>query len=166
MERDYKFLLLSIIKILKIFIYINKKRNNYKTTTVILIINSCWRKEISKKKEREKKLRYPFSVSLLIKITGNTRKLLSINETLNPLIKEESTHPREITLNLSLCRTEEAEKRREKRRRKKERLIKIPEDLLPAIIESPWGKFNFPVLFPVVPRSTLDRESLWQNVFI
>lgn len=41
MERDYKFLLLSIIKILKIFIYINKKRNNYKTTTVILIINSC-----------------------------------------------------------------------------------------------------------------------------
>lgn len=112
------------------------------------------KRNFEKKREREE---IEVSVLLLIKITGNTRKLLSINETLNPLIKEESTHPREITLNLSLCRTEEAEKRREKRRRKKERLIKIPEDLLPAIIESPWGKFNFPVLFPVVLRSTANH---------
>lgn len=81
-------------------------------------------------------MRYPFSVSLLIKITGNTRKLLSINETLYPLIKEESapraapTHPREITLSLLLSRndkrTEEAEKRRRKKGKgKKKRLIKI-----------------------------------------
>lgn len=55
MERDYKFLLLSIIKILKIFIYINKKRNNYKTTTVILIINSCWRFEKKFRKKRERR---------------------------------------------------------------------------------------------------------------
>lgn len=57
------------------------------------------KRNFEKKREREE---IEVSVLLLIKITGNTRKLLSINETLNPLIKEESTHPREITLNLSL----------------------------------------------------------------
>lgn len=76
------------------------------------------KRNFEKKREREE---IEVSVLLLIKITGNTRKLLSINETLNPLIKEESTHPREITLNLSLSveqkKRKSGEKRGEERRR-------------------------------------------------
>lgn len=102
------------------------KRNNYSNPN-----SRQDSKKFRKKEEKEEKLRYPFSVSLLIKITGNTRKLLSINETLNPLIKEESapraapTHPREIIPSLSLSqrqtnkRSGKAEKKEGERKKKK-----------------------------------------------
>ena len=78
------------------------------------------KRNFEKKREREE---IEVSVLLLIKITGNTRKLLSINETLNPLIKEESRGPLQpipvkslsISLSLSNRRSGKAARKEEKK---------------------------------------------------
>lgn len=80
------------------------------------------KRNFEKKREREE---IEVSVLLLIKITGNTRKLLSINETLNPLIKEESRGPLQpipvkslsISLSVEQKKRKSGEKRGEERRR-------------------------------------------------